>query len=496
MKTCTKLITVLLIFFISIPTTSQVTIGMGETPAKTALLQLKDQSADENNITSKTGGFLLPRVGLVNLKTLQPFVETSEAGYADEKKSSVGLFVYNINRLESDSIYPGLYYWDGEQWDMISTRINQGNNNSGAGNDTIREVEPPLIDVEDPKTLNLSNCYIVGYGKTVDIPIIKAFTVWIQRLDADLHSLESGTLSVELLWQDRPDLIKSVSLEENSVKTKSRIRLSTNDQHFTGNAVIAIKINGTIYWSWHIWVTDFNPDDATHQKNYNGYVFMDRNLGVTFINEGAVGSKGLHYQWGRKDPFPNSSSTTGNSEKDIYRIDNSLTSISKTDIMGVPLINNNHMETAINNPNNFYYTSSSQGDWYSNVATEKDDYLWDEVGTHQKTPYDPCPPGWRVPKANTSSSNPSPWDGLPSENFVAGTGIDFSSANAGYYPAAGYRSGTNGQLTDIGHTGYVWYGSVLSVEYYAFKLLFAPYNTATNDRAFRAVGASVRCVKE
>ncbi len=107
MKKChLRIISILLISFLFTSTWAQVTVGMGEAPTKTALLQIKSQAADANNVTSKTGGFLPPRVELVKLKTLQPFMQPTDEGYNDEKKASVGLLVYNVATIEADSISP------------------------------------------------------------------------------------------------------------------------------------------------------------------------------------------------------------------------------------------------------------------------------------------------------------------------------------------------------------------------------------------------------
>lgn len=394
-----RIVLVLCISFLSLPILSQVTIGMGEAPAKTALLQIKDQTADGENITSKTGGLLLPRVSLVNLKTLQPFMETTDPGYVDEKKNSVGLFVFNIARLESDSIYPGLYYWDGEQWDMVQVRT------GGSGGDNeIPSVEPPVDDVEDPAALKLSNCYIVNPGKTVDIPVSKAYAVWRQKLNTDLGNIGTG-LSVELLWQDRKDLISEVKLADGDQGLKSEIRLTTNSSNFMGNAVIALKVGSYIAWSWHIWVANYDPTDTDSQVVSNGYTFMDRNLGASYVDKGVVGSKGLLYQWGRKDPFPNSSTTTGEEEKEIYDIDNNPpVAISKVDVSTLALVANNHIQSSIYNPNVFYYTSATNGDWYTDDRAYKNDNLWDDEN-NLKAPYDPCPPGWRMPRTSDPVSS-------------------------------------------------------------------------------------------
>jgi len=468
-------------------TQAQVTIGMGEAPAKTALLQLKSQPADANNVTSKVGGFLPPRVELVKLNTLQPFMQPTDEGYDDEKKSSVGLFVYNVTTSAADSIYPGLYYWDGKQWDMLAIRTS---GDDGGGTE-VPSVEPPVIDIEDPAALKLSNCYIINPGRTVDIPVSKAYAVWKQKLNADIADLGTG-LSVELVWQDRKDLITEVKLAEGDQGLNTEIRLTTNSLGYAGNAVIALKVGTYTAWSWHIWVNNYDPSDTSGQNVYNGYTFMDRNLGASFIDQGVVGSKGLLYQWGRKDPFPNSSTTTGTVEKEIYDIDNNVVTISKQDVYGIAEVDNKHLQTAIFNPSTFYFTSSSEGDWYTNAKANKNDNLWDDE-TNLKGPYDPCPPGWRVPNTDDPTQN-SPWKGLAAQAYSTGTGITYP--DAGYYPAAGYRSETSGDLTGVGNDGYVWSATTRVEEASSFLLFFQPYTLLPAQLAPRAKGGSVRCVKE
>lgn len=102
---------------------AQVTIGMSEAPSKTALLQLKTQPADNDNVTSTKGGLLLPRVKLVSLNTLQPFIDPTDANYATEKELSTGLLVYNINDDETSDLHAGTYTWNGEEWEDSSANI-------------------------------------------------------------------------------------------------------------------------------------------------------------------------------------------------------------------------------------------------------------------------------------------------------------------------------------------------------------------------------------
>lgn len=66
-----------------------------------------------------------------------------------------------------------------------------------------------------------------------------------------------------------------------------------------GNAGIALTNDaGEIVWSWHIWMAQ-----APAEQTVNGRTFLDRNVGATEFDGALVGSLGVYFQWGRKDPF-------------------------------------------------------------------------------------------------------------------------------------------------------------------------------------------------
>ena len=97
-------------------------------------------------------------------------------------------------------------------------------------------------------------------------------------------------------------------------------------------AIAAYNKSNQILWSWHIWVTDYNPDSRGNEDvqtpvnkrklkfEYQSSSFlpmMDRNLGaaagyIDFPPNELEKSKtnGFYYQWGRKDPFIGSYSNT------------------------------------------------------------------------------------------------------------------------------------------------------------------------------------------
>lgn len=92
----------------------QVTIGSGIPPEKGALLDIKTQAPDADNLTSTVGGMVLPRVKLVSINTLEPFIAANDPDLEALKKSHVGLTVYNLTG--TTPFITGLYVWNGHEW--------------------------------------------------------------------------------------------------------------------------------------------------------------------------------------------------------------------------------------------------------------------------------------------------------------------------------------------------------------------------------------------
>ena len=104
------------LLFLKFDAQAQVTIGSLEDPSAAALLELKDQPADENNVTAVRGGFLLPRVQLMHKDELNPFIVTASD---EEKKLHTGLIVYNLTENSENGLEVGLNYWDGAKWNLM-----------------------------------------------------------------------------------------------------------------------------------------------------------------------------------------------------------------------------------------------------------------------------------------------------------------------------------------------------------------------------------------
>ncbi len=117
-----------------------------------------------------------------------------------------------------------------------------------------------------------------------------------------------------------------------------------------------------------------------------------------------------------------------------------------------------------------------------------------------KTANDPCPAGFRVPTK-------AQWDGVANSSLNTRTFIgtwSFSSTNYSsgirfgsslLLPAAGFRSNSNGTLTNRGSSGAYW-SSTENTSTYAWTLSFSSGNATTNLSLNRTNGFSVRCIAE
>lgn len=159
-------------FFIKL--SAQVTIGSDQVPAKAALLDLKSQPADANNVTSKTGGLGLPRVQLKSKSTLEPFIpyDANFQSNVDKIKDlHIGLTVYNLTNnlsIETDldkRFREGIYVWNGSQW----ASVYEG---SGQRYFFIPSANIPLADISgnllpEGTTYDLyNNIYVAQFTKT------------------------------------------------------------------------------------------------------------------------------------------------------------------------------------------------------------------------------------------------------------------------------------------------------------------------------------------
>lgn len=315
-----------------------------------------------------------------------------------------------------------------------------------------------------------SNCYMINAAKTYsfDATVIGNGDAGIIA-DAGFHATSASIdpKSAKLMWEDSEGFISGVSL----VKGKVHFTAEKN----VGNAMIAVFDGaGTVLWSWHIWgVGDTMPEDevvysqATISANSTlkvKYTVMDRTLGAL--------SKTSYfttlYQWGRKDPIPNSTT---------YFVDGQATDIERTYPVYKPgSAADATILTSIQHPECIIDDYKDQaGDWLASDKTNNYNLLWGDANTtyvfnkskpaagkgwtNGKTIYDPCPSGYRV-------SSKFAWTGFCGSSSGDTKNIDyinFVKYENGYYFKKNSSDGVGIYFPMTGSrgckTGSLWVGS-------------------------------------
>ena len=315
----------------------------------------------------------------------------------------------------------------------------------------------------------------------------------------------------ELLWQDNNVLVNAVGVTGDWLV----FRVPQAPSSKAGNAVIAVTDDGTIVWSWHIWVTtETYSTTTTVTTNATTYNVAPVNLGWV-----KAGRYCPYYQWGRKDAFL-PSSEAANTDHNAYDINGkSITGINKVDISSNSYGSMPEIHGSIRNPMDFYYDDT--GDkyrWYEtaylNLWSVNENAWWTRTNTAKtiKTVYDPCPAGFCVPTQhlylfmptnNTTSATTDCLTGgygtFPYAKYnPTGKGITYNGTSSYgiWFPASGVRWGDSdaGDLCYVGGSGYYWSASPHD-ESSAGTLYFSFSNWGC-DLDGRSYGMPVRPVSE
>ena len=342
---------------------------------------------------------------------------------------------------------------------------------------------------EIPDWTKAPNSYIFDPSLPAEgliIPVKKAFAMWIDGGYLKGSGIPSGKMTAEILWEDVHGLIRSgpgYSLEILDSGENAKIKVPVNKTK-KGNAVIALKVNKDIYWSWHIWVTD-DPTHGSVYKSFNDikrlrsdgtvepipdadWGWMDRNLGAlssSITSSDWNRSIGLLYQWGRKDPIPplitranDFYEVSGSIGKVRHRGAKNFTNAVNIDALTKTVLLSNaevikNIMLSVRNPLSLIYINKDDNsgqayynnninlpvNWFGRIAGMADSQLselnlWSDnsqgrVKTdynsnnsaqpyRDKSPYDPCPNGWRIPSMLVAN--------LASQSYVDDIRIDFS----------------------------------------------------------------------
>ena len=359
--------------------------------------------------------------------------------------------------------------------------------------------------IEGRDTLPIpTNSYILRPELSrVNIPLAGVFSHWEDYIYQNGITIPNEALSATVLWKDHPTLpvVKNVSIINAHKRDSAYIYCEAGTP---GNAVIAFHVGTvtpTIFWTFHIWVTEYDPYQAAGQKLYidnnipTKNVFMDRNLGAMSNTYDAEGyARGLFYQYGKKDPFPRSVNWSNTPWMSYDNSNAAYTFPTASAPVASPTLREKWaLQIALNYPHRFY-----TGAW---TFEEENAYLWNSPKGN-KTAYDPCPEGWRIPNIPELYISRYPWAGV-----LMGTGPKGFSPNisnpytiqygyysplVGYYPQGGYINSAGAMTNATTHARY-WTSSPAS-NGMVIGLIFDGSTFDVRDELVKSWGASVRCV--
>ena len=326
-------------------------------------------------------------------------------------------------------------------------------------------------------------------GHAIDNP-------WIEKTHGGANH---GVDGAEVVWADAANLVhlSSTPIKHEGANNDAFLDFEVKASDIqSGNAVVAVKKNGTTVWSWHLW---FAPQDAldkikvTNHQNVD-YYFTKEALGwkptqwsastyssarivkvkveQTVANNGTKqaavinitqnpgsGWKGVTtlYQFGRKDAFPGVDALAANSHF--------------TANAGA----NMSIMNGIQHPDLYYADGSN---WWNNYGYYN---LWSadntvtggwNVGNDNpvvKTVYDPNPVGFKMPAPNAftgftangqnyGTMNVDGTDNLQTYQNYFGHNFWTSSSKTATinFPASGYRGANDGSLINFGDIGFYW----------------------------------------
>lgn len=363
---------------------------------------------------------------------------------------------------------------------------------------------------------------------------------------------QNAALSAAILWTDNANIATQLGVDLDKVNGLLTVKSSGTA---AGNAVVALYNNATagsgeILWSWHIWVTGYAPDgsvnyglgvnstrDVTGGQVHTygtqfmaknpGKVIMDRNLGATkaYYKAPSAGDVtadqcfGMFYQWGRKDPLPRAQGSTIDPTAQtattisLYGPDGAVISASDgyktvavaTAVSGAA----NALTYSMKNPLTFICNDGGTFDWYASVAANQNNDLWSDGAV--KSAYDPCPEGWRIAPNGTWSdfgkdAYAAPFwyyingvqqtaNGMPALAPTAQNGRSYETGGVNaWYPAAGYRAHSTGNLGAVGNEGSLWSGSIGTTN--SRYLNFGATWLNPSGSYYRVRGFQVRCIQE
>ena len=381
-------------------------------------------------------------------------------------------------------------------------------------NDDLNTIDLSYVDIygEKQSTQNTANCYVVCAPGYYRLPLVygngikngKINSAAYTNIDStnrdlmDFVNVNGVQITSPYIYEDLnldcSDLTAQFTIGDADIFTNLRItngylyfRVTSIPVGGANGILSVVMPNGTIAWSWHIWV--FADDLSTVTVTTNTgveYEMLPVFLATTYDNGDPLKRKNWFYQWGRATPTLGpaayKSTTFATSYGQLKRGTDSNWDCDK------------EYRECISNPNNFF-TESRIHTWFGG-----NDYynLWDASCTSQgasdnnsvKTVYDPSPVGFKVPTATV-------YTGLVERTIKKqSTGLYFSPNESSepniFFPYSGNLYRSNGQLSQVGSNGYVFSSSPANNR--SYNLEYSKDRVILNNDSPKTMGASVCCI--
>lgn len=351
-----------------------------------------------------------------------------------------------------------------------------------------------------------SNCFIVTKANTN-----YSFDATLRGESAE----KLATAGVKVVWQTTTGLLQYLALQNGKVSFYVGADDDDETKVKAGNVLLgAYDAAGTLIWTWHIWITDYDPV-AEAVTLANGTTVMGCNLGAmnnaNTTTDEILESYGLYYQWGRKEPFigPSTYNFSMGSSKSIYdgnskSVYNSFESSDAS---------KGTSEYALEHPLCFLLgVEESRYDW---LYASHSDALW---SSSSKSVNDPCPKGWRVPSAEAFSQLTIADKSGSASDYEEAYGWKLTDGSATMlFMGAGRRTYVDGKFQNVYNPlpasrngaleaqpweGLYWTSDALSdTKSAAFYFYFNKQDVAASSVVpsvahYRANGMPIRCVKE
>jgi hypothetical protein len=559
MESKTTKLFVLLLGLCSLTMQAQVTIGSDIAPARAALLDLKARQetgtvssiSDDKNITSGLGdgGLLLPRVKLVKITTLEPFISDDDPDFTANtnslKEKLAGLMVYNItNNGVGTTLYPAVYTWNGAVWttsqanEAVSSITGQPAKFTfyEQGNET---VSPLNFTVDGLGTWAYQWYQVTGNNVHVRVgrPVGQTGTIYTTAATAEAAGSNTASFRPQAIIKgttcnaNNTGFYKFYCIAESSLGARlesdiAEVAVGCGAKNNDGEWISFMCFNLgaadlTIAAQKNHSMT-FSPVNDTDGRHY--YIAGEENLYGDLYQWGRIGDG--HQKRGVTQGFVVGQNAGGTNQVaygsgPTYEDGNLIGTTLRYPWRQVDRNDATHYGKFI------LITATQNYNWAYNLLASEIDQLW---RTGRFAPNDPCAKikddGWNyetyypvtggVSGATTAWRTPSQdeWgniykggaiSGLPSTatanswtwNSANGRGFEIRPDGVTttlFLPASGYRNSRgDGALYYQGSNGYYWSISIVSTNAYGLNFYSSNVNPANSSN--RASGFALRCIK-